>query len=414
MTRRVRRGRRRHLGPGRDRSDGALRRRAPRGARRARHRAPEGFQAVGGAGLWRSDPEARVVRRLDPRTGSRARHRRHRRRAAGVVVDDDGVWVADVEGDRVLHIDPDAGVGRPVGRRRTVPPRDGPRRRPAVGHELRERHAHHDRHRAAARCSPRCRSACAQAGSSSTTGRSGSPSTRRAWCGPSTPTGSKRRRSSRPPRPSTRSTSAAGASFIRCMGSGEAGSPTVLLEAMAGQWSEHQLFVQYGLQSTHRVCAYDRAGLGRSDPDVEPRTPQRIVDDLDAALDAAGIPGPYVLVGHQQGGLYARLFAAQHADEVARPGARRLGHADVRRRASPPPRHRRRRRRSTPAWPTPSSPGSRRAEGRSPLPARSATCRWWSSPATACSASGRPSSCGSASSARCSTCRGQQPVQAPA
>ena len=126
--------------------------------------------------------------------------------------------------------------------------------------------------------------------------------------------------------------------FIRCMGSGEAGSPTVLLDAMAGQWSEHQLFVQYGLQSTHRVCAYDRAGLGRSDPDVEPRTPQRIVDDLDAALDAAGIPGPYVLVGHQQGGLYARLFAAQHADEVARPGARRLGHADVRRRASPPPR----------------------------------------------------------------------------
>ena len=104
--------------------------------------------------------------------------------------------------------------------------------------------------------------------------------------------------------------------FIRCMGSGAAGAPTVLLEAATGQWSEHQLYVQYGLQSTHRVCAYDRAGLGRSDPGAEPRTAQGIVDDLDEALRVAGIPGPYVLVGNLQGGLYARLFAAQHPEDV--------------------------------------------------------------------------------------------------
>ena len=39
--------------------------------------------------------------------------------------------------------------------------------------------------------------------------------------------------------------------------------------------------------------------------------------DLHALLEAAGVPGPYVLAGHSLGGLFVRLYAAAHPDEVA-------------------------------------------------------------------------------------------------
>jgi pimeloyl-ACP methyl ester carboxylesterase len=65
-----------------------------------------------------------------------------------------------------------------------------------------------------------------------------------------------------------------------------------------------------------RVCAYDRAGYGFSDPGPMPRDGEAIARDLDFGLKAAGIAGPYVIVGHSAGGLYARLFAARQRDEV--------------------------------------------------------------------------------------------------
>jgi pimeloyl-ACP methyl ester carboxylesterase len=65
-----------------------------------------------------------------------------------------------------------------------------------------------------------------------------------------------------------------------------------------------------------RVCAYDRAGYGFSDPGPLPRDGQAIAHDLERGLAAAGIRGPYVLVAHSAGGLYARLFAARHHRDV--------------------------------------------------------------------------------------------------
>ena len=67
-----------------------------------------------------------------------------------------------------------------------------------------------------------------------------------------------------------------------------------------------------------RVCAFDRAGLGASDP--QPRSPQTAADvaaDLHAALEAAGEAGPFVLVGFSGGGLFVRLYASTHPDQVA-------------------------------------------------------------------------------------------------
>jgi pimeloyl-ACP methyl ester carboxylesterase len=65
------------------------------------------------------------------------------------------------------------------------------------------------------------------------------------------------------------------------------------------------------------VVAYDRAGLGWSDPAPTPHDAHTSARDLHAALQAAGIPGPYVVAGHSYGGLVVRAFADLYPDEVA-------------------------------------------------------------------------------------------------
>ena len=67
---------------------------------------------------------------------------------------------------------------------------------------------------------------------------------------------------------------------------------------------------------THRVCSYDRAGSGWSDPRTDVETPARIVADLHAALGAAGEKPPHVMVGASAGGLYVRLYQLEYPTEV--------------------------------------------------------------------------------------------------
>src|SRR5258705_6270672 len=61
---------------------------------------------------------------------------------------------------------------------------------------------------------------------------------------------------------------------LRCEG---AGSPTVILEAGAGDTLATWEWVLPDVRKTTRVCAYDRAGLGMSDPGPKPRTSELIV-----------------------------------------------------------------------------------------------------------------------------------------
>ena len=95
------------------------------------------------------------------------------------------------------------------------------------------------------------------------------------------------------------------------------GGPTVVLAAgfLGGplDWG----LVQPYLARAHRTVSFDTAGLGFSDPARGPRTTDAIVDDLHAALGAAGIPGPYVLAGHSAGGLRLRRFAERFPAETA-------------------------------------------------------------------------------------------------
>jgi len=98
---------------------------------------------------------------------------------------------------------------------------------------------------------------------------------------------------------------------------GDAPGPTVIIEQGAGAPSAFWCPVLNETAAFARVCAYDRAGLGWSDPVKGPRTMRDRVEDLDALLMAADIPGPYVLVGHSYGGPLISLYARAHPDDVA-------------------------------------------------------------------------------------------------
>lgn len=96
-----------------------------------------------------------------------------------------------------------------------------------------------------------------------------------------------------------------------------AGTPTVILDAGLGDsWLTWQR-IQPEVAKTTRACAYDRAGLGYSDPGPLPRDSRRIVAELHALLARANIVPPYILVGHSFGGFNTRLYAYTYPDEVA-------------------------------------------------------------------------------------------------
>jgi pimeloyl-ACP methyl ester carboxylesterase len=100
---------------------------------------------------------------------------------------------------------------------------------------------------------------------------------------------------------------------LQCSGRGQ---PTVILDAGAGDtrhvWSE----VQPAIARFTRVCSYDRAGLGGSEPGPLPRTSRRIVEELRILLQQARIDLPVVLVGHSFGGMNTRLYAGLYPDSV--------------------------------------------------------------------------------------------------
>lgn len=94
------------------------------------------------------------------------------------------------------------------------------------------------------------------------------------------------------------------------------GSPVVVLEAGGAAESLWWYWVQQQLAQHTRVCAYDRAGHGWSDPAPGSRDPQAIAADLHALLEEAGVAPPYVMAGHSFGAVWARIYAAQYPDDV--------------------------------------------------------------------------------------------------
>jgi pimeloyl-ACP methyl ester carboxylesterase len=100
---------------------------------------------------------------------------------------------------------------------------------------------------------------------------------------------------------------------LLCLGHG---SPTVILTAGLGGWSLSWVRVQPALAKRTRVCAWDRAGYGFSSPSPEPQDIVHTTQDLERALNGAGIAGPYVMVGHSLGGFESLRFADLHRRSV--------------------------------------------------------------------------------------------------
>jgi pimeloyl-ACP methyl ester carboxylesterase len=100
---------------------------------------------------------------------------------------------------------------------------------------------------------------------------------------------------------------------LRCAGSG---TPTVLLQPGAGELSSNMGWIAPAVAQQTRVCVYDGAGRGWSEPADAPQDGDALAADLHALLARANVPGPYVLAGHSFGGLYTLAFAATYPDEV--------------------------------------------------------------------------------------------------
>lgn len=103
---------------------------------------------------------------------------------------------------------------------------------------------------------------------------------------------------------------------IHLLAMGE-GTPTVVIIPALGSNVLEWVRVLRGALSETTVCAYDRAGLGWSDPSDRPVSIDAMADDLHAMLKAAGIAPPCVIAGHSMGGVVARRFQSRYPEEVA-------------------------------------------------------------------------------------------------
>ena len=101
---------------------------------------------------------------------------------------------------------------------------------------------------------------------------------------------------------------------LNCTGSG---SPTVVLQPGAGEMSSNMGWIAPAVARGTRVCVYDRAGRGWSEPADAAQDAAQIATDLHTLLQRANVPGPYVLAGHSFGGLYVLTYAAHYPQDVA-------------------------------------------------------------------------------------------------
>jgi len=114
------------------------------------------------------------------------------------------------------------------------------------------------------------------------------------------------------PSPRGRLLALAGGRRLRVVTAGPMASrrPLVALEAGAFGFSADWAAVQARLaEAGFRSVAYDRAGLGFSDPGPEPRHSLAILADFERMLADVGGPAPLVLCGHSMAGLHLRLAA---------------------------------------------------------------------------------------------------------
>jgi pimeloyl-ACP methyl ester carboxylesterase len=101
---------------------------------------------------------------------------------------------------------------------------------------------------------------------------------------------------------------------LSCAGSG---SPTVILESGLGESSAYWAWISATVARDTKVCVYDRAGRGWSEPASVPQDGFAVARDLHVLLDRAHVEAPFILVGHSSGAQYVRIFAGRYPEQVA-------------------------------------------------------------------------------------------------
>lgn len=102
--------------------------------------------------------------------------------------------------------------------------------------------------------------------------------------------------------------------YLECSGTG---SPTVVLVNGSGEHTPSWAWITPAVAQDTRVCTYDRAGQGWSEPAAHPQDGVEAAADLHRLLAAADVPGPHVLAGHSVGGVHGLVFAARYPADVA-------------------------------------------------------------------------------------------------
>ena len=101
---------------------------------------------------------------------------------------------------------------------------------------------------------------------------------------------------------------------LHCVGHG---TPTVVIDNGHGADGVSWGLVLDDFGRITRTCVYDRPGIGfSSSPAPRKHSNRQMAHELQALLQRAAIPGPYVLVAHSMGCINVRLFQAEHPEEV--------------------------------------------------------------------------------------------------
>jgi pimeloyl-ACP methyl ester carboxylesterase len=101
---------------------------------------------------------------------------------------------------------------------------------------------------------------------------------------------------------------------VQCAGSG---SPTVVLESGLGEAGAYWGWISAAVARDTKVCVYDRAGRGWSEPAPAAQDGFAVARDLHILLERAHVQAPFVLVGHSSGAQYVRNFAGRYPEQFA-------------------------------------------------------------------------------------------------
>lgn len=105
---------------------------------------------------------------------------------------------------------------------------------------------------------------------------------------------------------------------LHTMCAGPIDASFVLFDAGAFGNYTHGWWVMEALKEDHRICLYDRAGMGWSDPVPSGTAPDPDwhVEDMRRLTSALGQDDPYVLIGHSMAGFRLHAYANSYPEDL--------------------------------------------------------------------------------------------------